>query len=170
MPSILRKEEFHMYSSPKAHVRRTTVAGLRGVAVLLGAATLALPLSALATTAHHYRHHLSVAVTRETVEARITHMHAALMITPDEEQNWSAVARVMRANEASMQALVETEKARPAGSLTAVQDLRAYETFNQAHVAGLKDLIAAFEVLYSGMPAAQQAVADHVFQKFGHKA
>jgi hypothetical protein len=153
----------------KPRTRRKTVAGLTGVVTAVTAACLALPLGASASTVHHYSHHANPSVTRETVEARITHLHAALMITPDEEQDWIAVAKVMRANEAAMQSLVEQERARPAHSLTAVEDLQAYETFTQAHVSGLEALIASFETLYSAMPAPQQAVADQVFQKFGHR-
>jgi hypothetical protein len=147
-----------------------TAARLGGGAVLLGVACLALPLSAAGVPTHQYRHHVTAAAARETIDARIAHLHASLMITPGEEQNWASVAQVMRANEASMQTLVAQERTRPANSLTAVQDLRAYETFSQAHVNGLKSLISSFEVLYAGMPASQQAVADQVFQKFGHKA
>ncbi len=159
-----------MYSRSRLPVRQKTVAALSGVAGILAAASMALPLTATASPIHHYRHYSNAAVARETVESRIVHLHTALMITPDEEQNWVAVATVMRANEATMQTLVDQERARPVHTLTAVEDLQAYETFNQAHVSGLKSLIASFQVLYSAMPAPQQAVADHVFQTFGHKA
>ncbi len=169
-PSNPGKESHLMYSSSDHATLRKTVGRLRGAAASLGVACLALPLSAAAAPTHYHHHSATIAVTRETVEARIAHLHASLMITLDEEQDWGAVAKVMRANEATMQALVDQERARPVHTLTAVQDLQTYESFSQAHVSGLEDLIASFKVLYDTMPAPQQALADHVFQKFGHKA
>jgi hypothetical protein len=144
--------------------------------VLGAAAVLAAPLAANADTthhaysAHHAWRHGTAEQKRETVEARIASLHSSLMITLDEEQDWAAVAQVMRANEATMEALVAKENARPPHSQTAVQDMRTYETFTAAHVTGLATLISSFEVLYAAMPAPQQAVADKVFQNFGHRA
>ena len=53
--------------------------------------------------------------------------------------------------------------------MTAVQDLKTYEKFAQAHVTGLKNLSASFEILYRAMPDAQKKVADGVFQNFGRR-
>jgi hypothetical protein len=145
-------------------------AGLAGAAIFLVASVSALPLGANAVTPHHGHRHTTVQQKRETVEARIASLHASLMITPDEEQDWTAVAQVMRTNEAATQTRVEQEKAGPPHGRTAVQDLRTYEAFTQAHVDGLKTLISSFEVLYAAMPAPQQAVADRVFRTFGHRA
>ena len=46
-------------------------------------------------------------------------------------------------------------------------DLKTYEKFAQAHVKGLKNLIASFSKLYAAMPDAQKKNADQVFQSFG---
>jgi len=53
--------------------------------------------------------------------------------------------------------------------MTAVEDLKTYEKFAQAHVKGLKNLISSFSKLYAAMPAAQQKNADAVFHNFGRK-
>jgi hypothetical protein len=110
----------------------------------------------------------TAAQARETVEDRITSLHSRLGITPAEEPSWAAVAQVMRGNEADMQKLISERRNEASQPLTAVEDLKTYERFTQAHVNGLKNLISSFEALYASMPPAQQATADHVFQSFGH--
>ena len=54
--------------------------------------------------------------------------------------------------------------------MTAVDDLKSYGQFAQAHVDGLKGLTASFETLYNSMPDAQKKVADQVFQNRHEKA
>jgi len=105
----------------------------------------------------------------ETVEDRITSLHDSLKITAAEEANWKAVAVVMRANAAAMEKLVTNKGAKDPATLTAVDDLKNYETFAQAHVTGIKKLIKAFDTLYSAMPAAQKKIADDVFLRSGRE-
>jgi len=69
-----------------------------------------------------------------------------------------------------MQAMITAKKSEPAHDINAVEDLKNYEMFNQAHVDGLKVLISSFEVLYMTMPDDQKHLADDVFRKFGHRA
>jgi hypothetical protein len=155
---------------------RAQAAGLTLVASLFAAACVAAPISAAAQTSAtaqagvvhpHATAHRMVRETKETLELRIARLHGSLKITPDEETKWSAVAQVMRDNEANMQHLVSERRADAAHQLTAVEDLKLYEHFNQTHVDGLKNLIVSFETLYAAMPSSQQAVADGVFRHFG---
>ena len=104
----------------------------------------------------------------ETVEDRITSLHASLKITAGQEADWTAVAKAMRTNAASMEKLMADKAAKDPATLTAVDDLKNYEAFAQAHVTGLKKLITAFDTLYSSMPAAQKKIADDVFLSAGH--
>jgi periplasmic protein CpxP/Spy len=106
----------------------------------------------------------------ETVEERITNLHAQLQITPDEDTKWNDVAQAMRENAANMDKLVAQNRMTPPQNTTAVGDLKNYEKFARAHVKGLKNLIASFSTLYAAMPAAQKKNADQVFQTFGHEA
>ena len=76
----------------------------------------------------------------------------------------------MRDNEMKMQAMITAKKSEPAHDMDAVEDLKNYQMFNQAHVDGLKTLISSFQVLYMTMPDDQKHVADDVFRKFGHRA
>jgi len=100
----------------------------------------------------------------ETVEQRITKLHKALKITPDEEPNWNSVAQAMRENAANTDKLVAARRATTPQSMTALDDLRMYQEFTQAHADGLKNLIASFETLYNSMPDAQKKIADEVFR------
>jgi protein CpxP len=82
--------------------------------------------------------------TTETVEQRITELHAALKITPDQEVKWKAVAVAMRQNAAEMDKLLAETRTPAPQNMTAVQDLKRYQKFAQAHVNGLKNLIDNF--------------------------
>jgi hypothetical protein len=144
----------------------------------LGAATVAAPLvaSAQTTTAPAAQtmtqpaphpmataHRAAYRMQRETLDQRIATLHKALKITPAEEEDWAKVADVMR----RMEKMVADRKAQVPHDLSAVDDLKTYQSFTQAHVDGLKDLIASFETLYAAMPSDQKMVADHVFARFG---
>jgi len=161
-----------------AHAARAPKAGLPIVASLVAAACVGIPIGASAQTSatpqtsvvhHHYLSHRIVHAPKETLELRIASLHGSLKITPGEETKWSAVAQVMRDNEADMQRLVSERHADKGHELSAVEDLKIYEHFNQTHVDGLKNLISSFETLYAAMPSSQQAVADGVFRHFGDR-
>jgi periplasmic protein CpxP/Spy len=102
----------------------------------------------------------------ETVDQRITTLKAALKITPDQETKWKAVADAMRQNAGMMDKLVQDKRAKMA-NMTAVEDLKTYQEFTQAHLDGLKNLNSAFESLYDSMPDGQKKNADQVFTNFG---
>ncbi len=159
-------------------LRRLTLATLGASALTAPVAALAQPMSPqpmapmtqAAAPAHtHMAHHMSYTMRRETLEQRISSLHMALKITPAEEADWAKVADVMRRNEAAMQKMVDESRAQVPHELNAVDDLKTYERFNQAHVDGLKDIIGSFATLYATMPEDQKRVADHVFAKFGHE-
>jgi len=101
----------------------------------------------------------------QTVEQRITMLKSALKITPDQEPKWDKVATAMRENAAAMDKLVKEKRAKT--DITAVDDLKTYQDFTQAHLDGLKNLTSAFESLYDSMPADQKKNADQVFHNFG---
>jgi periplasmic protein CpxP/Spy len=50
--------------------------------------------------------------------------------------------------------------------MTAVEDLKTYQEFTQAHLDGLKNLTSAFSSLYDSMSDQQKKNADEVFAKF----
>jgi len=109
----------------------------------------------------------AVAVTEskgETIEQRITTLRAALKITSEEDAKWNAVAQAMRENASAMDKLVAESRKSAPESTSAVDDLKMYQKFAQAHVDGLKNLISSFTTLYSAMPEAQKKTADTVFQ------
>jgi predicted small secreted protein len=97
------------------------------------------------------------------VEARIKSLHQRLKITSAEEPQWSRVAQAMRDNAQQMQAAIEQR--RQARSLTAIDDLKAYQTIADVHAQGLETLIPAFQALYDSMSDDQKKLADAIFSK-----
>ena len=154
------------------------------IAALMGTTILAIPLTAArADSTTKAAIQLAQAATPktpvvaaatetkgETVEQRITTLHAALKITSDEDTKWNAVAQAMRENATAMDKLIAETRTTPPQNMTAVDDLKMYQRFSEAHVTGLKNLIASFTTLYDAMPAAQKKNADVVFQTSGHQA
>jgi hypothetical protein len=100
----------------------------------------------------------------DPVETRITQLHDQLKITAAQEAKWKAVAQVMRDNAKAMDALMK--KRAPGAPMSALDDLKSYHEFTEAHAKGLKKLITAFEALYTAMPAPQKKNADQVFAQF----
>jgi len=138
------------------------------IAALLGATMLATPLAAARAeqTAVAPQNQAAAGATEtkgETVEQRITNLHAALKISPEQGTQWNAVAQAMRENAANMDKLVAANRTTAPQGMSAVDDLKSYQKFAQAHVDGLKNLIGSFEKLYAAMPDAQKKVADGVF-------
>jgi len=146
------------------------------IAALLGATMLATPLTAArADTANNAAVQLAQAAQSpagkgateskgETVEQRITSLHAALKIAPAQDELWKEVAQDMRENAAAMDKLLAETRTTPPQNMTAVDDLKMYQKFAQAHVDRLKNLISSFEKLYAAMPDAQKKIADEVFK------
>jgi len=144
------------------------------IAALMGATMLATPLSAArAEQAAVSPTQAAAGVTEtkgETVEQRITNLHAALKVTPTQDAQWNAVAQAMRENAGNMDKLIAANRTTVPQSMTAVEDLRTYQKFAQAHVDGLKNLIAAFGTFYDAMPDAQKKIADEMFNTSRNEA
>jgi hypothetical protein len=99
----------------------------------------------------------------DRIEAHIKKLHDQLQITPAEETQWSAVAQAMRDSASQLRSLAEA-RAKNADSMSALDDLKSYQTIAQAHLDGVNKLVPAFSALYASMPAAQQKNADLVFR------
>jgi saccharopine dehydrogenase-like NADP-dependent oxidoreductase len=141
-------------------------------AALVGTAIIAGPLSAAYAADIAPQTQAGVAATSskgETVEQRIASLHTSLKITQAEETKWTAVAQSMRENAAAMDKLIAEGRTTPPQNMTALDDLKTYQKFAEAHVEGLKNLISSFTALYDAMPDAQKKVTDHVFQS-AHQA
>jgi LTXXQ motif family protein len=96
------------------------------------------------------------------VEARIKKLHDQLHITAGQQQQWEAVAAVMRSNAETVGALVR-KREQNASMMSAVDDLRSYQQIAEAHVEGLNKLVPAFEALYGTMSNDQKKSADIAF-------
>lgn len=107
--------------------------------------------------------------TADRDEWHIKELHDRLKITTAQEPLWEAVASMMRSNDEKIDALSEERHDR-AGTMTAVEDLRSFATIAEAHAAGTRSFIPAFEALYQAMPAEQQVHADRVFRAVGSRS
>src|ERR1700738_1687277 len=167
------------------HPIATTAPFARSVAIaaLMGATMLASPLTAArADTATNAAIRLAQAAAPqnpaatgategrgESVEQRITTLHTALKITPGQEPLWNAVAQAMRENATAMDKIVAQARIPAPQNMTAVEDLKMYQKFAQAHIDGLKNLIVSFEKLYTAMPDTQKKITDDVFRTSGRQ-
>jgi periplasmic protein CpxP/Spy len=97
------------------------------------------------------------------VEARIKELHKKLRITPAQETQWNNLAQVMRANARTMQDL-ERKRAEDVKTISAVDVIKSYADVIEAHEAGMKKFIPAFEDLYSSLSAEQKKIADDLFR------
>lgn len=129
-------------------------------AALLGTVLFALPSTALAQASPAPA---ARSAPMARVEARIKSLHHDLQITAGQEPQWQAVAEVMRDNAKTIHALIDERRAN-AATMTAVDDMHAYEAIADAHAAGLKKLTAAFETLYASLSDAQKKKADAAFR------
>jgi len=98
-----------------------------------------------------------------SVEARIKELHKRLHITDAQKTQWDSLAQVMRDN---AQAMVDLQKQRAADvkSMNAVDAVKSYGSVIEAHEAGMKKFIPAFEALYDSMSDAQKKIADSLFR------
>jgi periplasmic protein CpxP/Spy len=136
------------------------------IAALMGATMLATPFAAARAEQSIVPQSQAAAgateTKGETVEQRITNLHAALKITPEQGTQWNAVAQAMRENAANMDKIVAADRTTPPQNMSAVEDLKSYQKFAQAHVDGLKNLISSFEKLYAAMQIGRASCRERV--------
>jgi hypothetical protein len=99
----------------------------------------------------------------DRVEARIKELHAKLHITSAQQPQWDAVVQVMRDNAETMDAAIAQRSHDPM-AMSAVDDLRSYETIVDAHADGLRKFIPVFQALYDSMSDSQKKNADTFFR------
>jgi periplasmic protein CpxP/Spy len=98
------------------------------------------------------------------VEARIKDLHASLHITAAQETQWNGVAQAMRDNAKAIET-VAADRTENLATMSAVDDLRSYESLSEVHADGLKKLVAAFAPLYDSMSDSQKKAADTLFRQ-----
>jgi protein CpxP len=135
------------------------------VLVLL-AATLAAP-AALAQSSPGQMHQggarHSGRYSAESVEQRISDLHAKLQITPDEEALWDKFARVMRDNAQQMRQSA-SERASKLKDMNASDNMQSYAQLAMLHAQDLQNLTAVFQPLYASLSPEQQRAADTMFR------
>ena len=97
------------------------------------------------------------------VEARIKDLHKRLKITDAQKAQWDALAQVMRDNAQAMEDL-QKQRVSDTQSMSAVDVVKSYGSVIEAHEAGMKKFIPAFEALYNSLSDAQKKIADSLFR------
>ncbi len=98
------------------------------------------------------------------VDGLIAHLHEKFQITPAQENLFQKLADVMRENADTMRLLAK-KRADGAKTSTAVDDLKSYSEISEAHAAGIKKMIPAFQALYDNMSDARKKAADDEFRE-----
>lgn len=102
---------------------------------------------------------------RAGIDALIDQLHEALKITAEQDPLWRGVTNVMRENAETISRLAQ-ERAEQAQTATALDNLKSYAEISEAHAAGTKRMIPAFQALYDSMSSDQKKAADAEFR--GH--
>jgi membrane-bound lytic murein transglycosylase B len=126
---------------------------------LAGTATFAVPSFAADAPAAAGKASVSH---EEKADDRIKEIHDKLGITADQEKAFGKLADVMRDNAKNMDETVAKEEATEK-TATALDDLKAYQATVQAHADNVKELIPAFESLYTVLNDDQKKEADSLF-------
>jgi LTXXQ motif family protein len=99
----------------------------------------------------------------DRIEGRIKDLHKRLHITAAQDSQWNGLAQVMRDNAKAMVDL-QQQQAADTQSMNAVDVVKSYGAVIEAHEAGMKKFIPAFETLYSSMSVEQKKTADSLFR------
>jgi hypothetical protein len=142
-----------------------SITGAEPVAAKLSAQTMMLAQATPAPAATKQAPaHTSKAKAVDADEARITDLHAKLKITPAQEDLWSSVTKVMRANAKTMEPLRQARYDK-APTMTAVEDFTSYAEIADAHADGIKAFVPVFTALYDSMSDAQKKNTDTIFRR-----
>ncbi|CDY75504.1 2-polyprenylphenol hydroxylase and related flavodoxin oxidoreductases [Caballeronia glathei] len=141
-------------------MKKTLVAFAAAFAVSAAFAQASAPVAAPASGAS------APAATRHEarVEQRVAELHSNLKITPQQEDQWSKFAAVMRENAHTMGDLYR-QRVSQYNTMTALQNMQQYEQITQANAEGTKRLVEAFEPLYASFTPEQKKLADTNFRE-----
>lgn len=99
----------------------------------------------------------------DRIEAHIKDLHKRLHVTAAQDTQWNDLAQVMRDNAKAMVDLQQQQSANT-HAMNAVDVVKSYGAVIEAHEAGMKKFIPAFETLYNSMSDAQKKAADALFR------
>ena len=144
------------------------------VACMLLAATLSLPVTALAQNPPASPKQMTQSDTQrpagqttpDRVEQRIVDLHVRLHITPDEQVLWDKFARVMRDNAQHMRQTAD-DRAAKLKAMNASENMQSYAQIAMQHAQDVQNLASAFQPLYTSFSPDQQRTADVIFRDVG---
>ena len=125
---------------------------------------LGAPLAMAEMTDPPARHHQKPMMDEgQRVDRHIAHLHDALKVTPQQEEQWKPVAQTIRDNQRAIHDLVKDKRTK-LDTQSAVEDLNAYSEIAEAHAVASKKLADAFGTFYAGLSVEQKKVADEFFR------
>jgi hypothetical protein len=100
-------------------------------------------------------------------EARIKELKGALKITPDQDELWNNLIKVMRENAQDMDDLTK-ERAENTKTMNAVEHMKLHGEITRAHLDQLEKFIPPFEAFYDSMSDEQKKITDTIFRTGKH--
>jgi len=113
--------------------------------------------------ARRERPHMTPEQRTQRMEQHLTRLREQLAITPAQQAQWEAFAKVSRDNASALHDRFqqrETQFAR----INAVENMADYAQIAEIHAIQLRQLATAFQVLYTGLSPDQQRAADAAFR------
>lgn len=131
---------------------------------LVAFSMLGAPLVMAQTPQGPAQHHKPMMDEGQRVEQHIAHLHDALKVTAQQEDQWKPVAQTIRDNEKTVHEVVK-EKRSKIDTQTAAEDLVAYSEIAEAHAVASRKLADVFGTFYASMSDDQKKVADNFFRE-----
>ena len=98
----------------------------------------------------------------QQIEGQIADLRRRLSITPAQQQQFDALAQVMRQNDIEMSKLATQQ---PRSKPNAVEAVRAAQQIAQADAEGLGRMLPKLEALYGTLSDQQKRAADQLFAR-----
>ncbi|UPY37757.1 Spy/CpxP family protein refolding chaperone [Sediminicoccus sp. KRV36] len=99
----------------------------------------------------------------QRVEAHLTQLRAQLAITPAQQPQWEAFAKISRDNATELHDRFQ-ERETQFARITAVENMSDYAAIAELHAVQLRRLAVAFAAVYAVLSPEQQRGADAAFR------
>lgn len=101
----------------------------------------------------------------QRVDARAAELEQKLKVTPQQKPQWDKVVAVMRGNAETIEDVINHRR-QNAGKMTALEDMRSYQTLSEKHAQGMDNLVDVFEPFYQTLTPEQKKIADEEFTSY----
>jgi hypothetical protein len=153
----------------------TTFSAAKKTLAIAAIALAGLPVAGVATTALAQPRPPAADAARadhvrpNRIEGRIAYLKAELKITPAQENQWNAVADVMRRNATARQQLADEMRGRRDQPMTAVDRLNFRQRWSEVEASNAKSFASTFAALYTRLDDGQKKQADELLSPRRHR-